>query len=162
MTERENYFKAVRFDNPQYVPVIFAINRSCWQNYDQAALKQLMAEHKLLFPDYEYSDEPVRPDFAPWFKGKPYTDDWGCVWQTTEDGIVGTVIDHPVKDIEAVDDFPIPDPDKSMGLGPIDWQQEAARFDKLRTEGKVTIGGLRHGHTFLQALRSAGLRESYV
>jgi hypothetical protein len=109
-----------------------------------------MAEHKLLFPDYEYGDEPVRPDFGPWVKGKPYTDDWGCVWQTTEDGIVGTVIDHPVKDIGAVDDLPAPDPDKSMGLGPIDWQQEAARFDKLRDEGKVTIGGLRHGHTFLQ------------
>ncbi len=150
MTEKENYFKAVRFDNPDYVPAIFAINRSCWQNYEQAALKQLMSEHKLLFPDFEYSDDPVLPDFGPWVKGKPFIDDWGCVWQTTEDGIVGTVTDHPVKDIDAVQDFSAPDPNKCTGLGPIDWQQEELRFDKLRSQGKVTVGGLRHGHTFLQ------------
>ncbi len=150
MLQRDNYLKAVHFDRPDFVPAIFAINRSCWASYDQKELQQLMDEHKLLFTDFVYSDAPVVPDCRPWIKDVPFTDDWGCVWRTTQDGIVGTVVKHPISDWADLASFTAPDADVCNGLGKIDWRQEAARFEKLRQAGQVTIGGLRHGHTFLQ------------
>jgi uroporphyrinogen decarboxylase len=44
----------------------------------------------------------------------------------------------------------VPDPAKSNGLTPIDWDEEAARLGEQSKQGKPVIGGLRHGHTFLQ------------
>lgn len=37
-----------------------------------------------------------------------------------------------------------------MGIGPIDWGQEAARLRAARARGEIAKAGLRHGHTFLQ------------
>jgi uroporphyrinogen-III decarboxylase len=37
-----------------------------------------------------------------------------------------------------------------MGIGPVDWPAEAARIGRLNRENKMSAGGLRHGHTFLQ------------
>ena len=49
----------------------------------QDALKELMAEHRLLFPDFKKTDDPVCPEFQPWEKaGEQWTDPWGCVWRT--------------------------------------------------------------------------------
>ena len=150
MTERDNFLKAVHFDNPDYTPAVFAINKSCWHSYDQNILKQLIVEHKLLFPDYNCTDVFVEPDYYPWHKNKPFIDDWGCVWKTTDDGITGTVVEHPLKNLEAINTFAVPSPAQSNGLMPIDWDIEAANLDNQRQQGKPVIGGLRHGHTFLQ------------
>jgi uroporphyrinogen decarboxylase len=103
-----------------------------------------------LFPGFEYSDEPVKPDYSPWYKDKPFVDDWGCLWQTTQDGITGTVVEHPIKSLDDIEALAVPDPAKSNGLTPIDWDEEAARLGEQSKQGKPVIGGLRHGHTFLQ------------
>jgi hypothetical protein len=47
-----NYVKAVRFEKPDYIPMFFCINDSCWHHYPQDQLFDLMEEHKLLFPDF--------------------------------------------------------------------------------------------------------------
>ena len=48
-----NFTKAVKFQHPDYIPMQFHINASCWHHYPKEALWELMEEHKLLFPNFK-------------------------------------------------------------------------------------------------------------
>lgn len=158
MTDRENRMRAIRFERPASIPMTFAINDACWQHYDQKRLLELMEEHKLLFPDFCRSDyvaangsDVYTPKFAAVArKNAPYTDDFGCVWETSMDGITGTVTNHPLVDWDAFATYKVPNPEKFMGIGPIDWDKERAAVAAEKQSGKFVFKGLRHGHTFLQ------------
>ncbi len=148
MTYKENYLKTVNFDTPDYIPMDFHINASCFNNYDQDSLLELIENHKLLFPNFNKEVE-FKPRYANCSrKEKPYLDDFSCLWQTAEDGITGTVVKHPLYDWEDFKDYKSPDPEICMGIGEINWNEVE---DKVKnTPGDLHIGGLRHGHTFLQ------------
>jgi len=148
---RENWLRAVTFDRPDYIPMNFGFNAACWHHYPQAALQELMATHPLLFPDFEWSDETIVPEYSVVQRAdQPFQDDWGCVWQTTDDGITGTVVAHPLADWSAFETYEPPDPTKAYGLGPIDWVEVAEHIATAESEDRVARGGLRHGHTFMQ------------
>lgn len=153
MSDRENVLRAVRFERPERIPMIFHVNAACWQNYPQDALQELMADHPLLFPGFAASTDPVVPNFARNARAdRPYTDSWGCVWETSEDGITGTVTSHPLADWSTFDQYAAaaPDPVMCNGLEPIDWADVARRFRHAGEDGRVVCGGLTHGHTFLR------------
>jgi hypothetical protein len=155
MNRRENILRAVRFERPAYIPMSFHINAACWHTYPQDALRELISEHPLLF-DPRASSEPTVPRYGPnQHAGQPYTDDWDRVWETTEDGIVGTVTHHPLANWDALEHFCPPDPNRVSGLGPIDWEQVAEALGRARAEGRLAAASLPHGHTFLllQSLR---------
>ncbi|MFL7808803.1 MAG: uroporphyrinogen decarboxylase family protein [Anaerolineae bacterium] len=156
MNHRENMLRAVHFERPAYIPMSFHINPACWHAYPQDALQELMAEHPFLFPDFEPSSAPVVPQYGPNQRaGQPYTDDWGCVWETTDDGITGTVTRHPLADWDDFERYRPPDPSEVSGLGPIDWEQVAKTLKEAREKGRLAAASLPHGHTFLllQSLR---------
>ena len=151
MTRRENILKAVRFESPDYIPMIFSINAACWQNYSQNTLFDLMESHKFLFPDFKRPVREFRPNFSPVArKNAPFTDDWGCLWETREDGITGTVTHHPLADWSDFKNYSAPNPDVCTGIGPIDWNQAADNLDRAKDKGELVRGSLRHGHTFLR------------
>lgn len=79
-----------------------------------------------------------------------YTDDFGCVWKTTDDGITGTVVRHPLDEWSRLDTYRMPDPSRCMGIGPVDWEAEKQRITAAKEQNGFAEGGLRHGHTFLQ------------
>jgi uroporphyrinogen decarboxylase len=83
-------------------------------------------------------------------KDEPYTDPWGCVWETTDNGITGTVKQHPLENWSKLDEYAPPDPDKTDGTFPIKWQNVQMQVEQARENGKLIIGGLPHGHTFLR------------
>lgn len=111
-----------------------------------------MAEHKLLFPDFQRPS----PNWMPQLplvarKDEPFTVPMGCTWITADDGITGSVKHHPLSDWDAFDTtWRIPDPDATDGLYLVDWDQRKAEWAALKTSGKTFQGKLRHGHTFLQ------------
>jgi hypothetical protein len=156
MNHRENVLRAVRFERPASIPMSFHINPACWHAYPHGALQELMAEHPTLFPDSEPSAQPVVPRYGPNQRaGEPYTDDWGCVWETTDDGITGTVTGHPLADWADFEGYVPPDPNEVSGLGPVDWDRVSEELTAARKEGRLAAAGLQHGHTFLllQSLR---------
>lgn len=151
MTHRENVLRAIRFERPEWIPMQFAINPACWNHYPQESLLELMDTHPLLFPGWSRPAVPVQPEFSRVArKNSPYTDDFGCLWQTTEDGITGTVTRHPLGEWEALAEYVFPDPEACTGIGPIDWTTTTADITAAKNRGDLTWGGLRHGHTFLQ------------
>ena len=181
MERKENYLRAVRFERPDYIPIVFCINDACWQAYPQeflgeihtvfppfynfrmrqnlwpnalaklcgAALVEMQLTHPLLFPGYVPPDLPFTPQFARVArKDHPYTDSFGCRWETTTDGITGTVVGHPLADWNDFPAYRFPDPAICDGLEPIDWA--AIRQQIAATPDDLHMAGLRHGHTFLQ------------
>jgi len=150
MNAGENLRRAVRFEKPEWIPMTFHINSSCWQHYPQDALQDLIEAHTLLFPNYERKSKVV-PVFTPvQKKDAPYTDPWGCVWTTSTDGITGSVSTHPLADWKSLDSYNPPDPEITDGLVPIDWKQVTRDLSDSKKRGELAITGLRHGHTFLQ------------
>jgi uroporphyrinogen decarboxylase len=146
----ENTLRAIRFERPEYIPMIFWINPACWHHYPHEALFELMAEHPLLFPDFNSQDITL-PEPAPWEQaGKPYTDAWGCVWETIDDGITGSVTQHPLADWDALQSFTPPDPARTNGMAAIDWSVIKDKILKADGEGKHCAGSLEHGHAFLR------------
>jgi len=152
----QNTLKAIRFERPDYIPVVFWINPACWHHYQPEVLFDLMAKHRILFgypqggapPEFNPKNEQL-PEIALWERaGVPYTDAWGCVWETTDDGITGTVTGHPLADWKVLESFTPPDPAETNGITKIDWSTIKKRILKARAEGKHYAGSLEHGHTF--------------
>ncbi|VGO18014.1 uroporphyrinogen decarboxylase family protein [Pontiella sulfatireligans] len=150
MTPRENFLRTVRFERPESIPMTFHINAACWHHYDPNALQDLMEAHPFLFPDFQ-RQERVEPVYElNQLKDKPYTDPWQCVWETTDDGITGSVHQHPLLNWESLAAFPVPDPGASDGTYPVDWSALQSRVEQQKRDGKLVCGGLPHGHTFLR------------
>ena len=142
----ENTLRAIRFEHPEYVPVVFWINPACWHHYPQNALQEIISNHRLLF-----SHPPSPPAFAPWeLAGQPYVDSWGCTWETTDDGITGSVIQHPLTDWDTLENFAPPDPGHANGMAPIDWHEIEEKIAGIRRQGEYPVGSLEHGHAFLR------------
>ena len=150
-SKRDNILRAIRFEKPDYIPMSFCINAACWQFYRQDDLFDLKESHKFLFPDFKRPPEKYVPHFSTVArKDTPFTDDWGCIWKTTVDGITGTVTGHPLADWSAFKGYKAPDPEKCMGIGPINWNSVEAYIAQLKENDDIVYGYLRHGHTFMQ------------
>jgi hypothetical protein len=146
----ENTLRAIRFGRPEHIPMIFWINPACWHHYEPEVLFDLMDEHRFLFPAFDRDNAAV-PELAPWERaGIPYTDAWGCIWETTDDGITGAVTQHPLADWNRLADFVPPDPARTNGMMAIDWAAEKKQAAKAKREGKYGVAGLEHGHAFLR------------
>jgi uroporphyrinogen decarboxylase len=150
MTSRENILRTIRFERPDYIPMGFHINAACWHHYDQTALQDLMESHPFLFPEFSRA-ECITPTFGlNQLKDKPYTDPWGCVWETTDDGITGSVHTHPIDAWSKFVGYSAPDPMETDGTFPINWNDIRNRVIRQRENGELVRGGLPHGHTFLR------------
>lgn len=147
--EYENLLRAVRFEGADYIPMDFHINAACWHHYPADALGELMAGHPILFPGFEESAINRQPEFAPWEKaGERYIDGWGCIWETTDDGIVGMVTQHPLESWDKFESYTAPDPATNLRLGPANWDSLAKRSRRPRAIGRLGNDSLQHGHTF--------------
>jgi hypothetical protein len=147
---RENILKTVRFETPEFIPMNFYINAACWNHYDQNQLQDLMEAHPFLFPGFVRKEKVVPVYLLTQRKDFPYRDPWNCVWETAEDGITGSVHQHPLADWSALDGYSAPDPDKTNGTHPMNWPEFRERSEKARAAGDIVIGSLPHGHTFLR------------
>ncbi|MCL2352594.1 MAG: hypothetical protein FWC55_08700 [Firmicutes bacterium] len=154
---RDNYLRAARFERPDFIPMTFAVNDACWHAYPQEWLCEQMERRPFLFPDFKAPRLPYTPDYSPLArKDAPFTDDFRCVWQTAEDGILGTVKHHPLADLAGLERYIFPDPRLCSGIGPMDWTEAARHMRERRGIGALCAAGLRHNHTFLQLCNIMG------
>ncbi len=156
ISARENMLRTIFFQKPDYIPVSYAINTSYYFENDPEDVLDFQVRHPLLFPGFV---RPERGTYLPWLKehlplvarkDEPFTDDFGCLWETSIDGMTGTVTKHPLADLDRFEQYHFPDPEICMGIGPVNWEQVRAKVEAAKKAGQFTTGGLRHGHTFLQ------------
>jgi len=157
MMDKETLLKTARFQTPDYIPMTFHVNQACWENYDQAALQDLIMEHSRLFPDYVPHKLPYIPDYPPYADAAlPFTDPWGSVWKTSMSGIIGAVVEHALDSWEKFDGFKAPDPETTTHWAPIDWEQEASGSNPIGFFSCLRSGEIGHGHTFLKLIDLRG------
>ena len=114
-----------------------------------------MADHPLLFPDGPGAAKSE--SLKPWqTAGVLYTDPWGCVWKTTQDGITGSVVHHPLADWNGLQDFHAPDPGRFRGREAVDWREVEGKISTKSRQGRLTEGELDHGHTFMTLMYLRG------
>ncbi len=148
---KSNRYRAIFFEKPDIIPMTFHINDACWHHYPQEWLVEQILAHPLLFPGYVPPKLPYTPNYILCArKDEPYVDDFGCRWETADDGITGTVVGHPLEDWADYESYRLPDPEHQTGIGPVDWAEEKRRIDLAHARGDMADGSLRHGHTFLQ------------
>lgn len=162
--DRTNLLKTVFYDFPDYIPVIFHINLSCWDHYPQEALAQLIETHPLLFPDGvpEFVQAAGPVPYPPWcVEGSPWVDPWGCTWETSMSGLVGCVTQHALESLDEVSSLTPPDPQHTTHWYPVTWKKGRAPhggsigfFDCLRS------GEIGHGHTFLKLMDILGYENT--
>ena len=152
MNQTENFNRAARFERPNHIPMDFVINQACWHHYPKDAIWDLMEAHPLLFPNFKRPPSDWQPNYTLVSrKDAPYTDPMGCTWVTVDDGITGTVKEHPLADWKAFGTtWKMPDPNTCDGLYEVDWSRQEREWARLKEEGGTFRGALRHGHTFLQ------------
>jgi hypothetical protein len=142
--------------------MVFHINGACWHHYPPEALLDLMEAHPLLFPAFRRADWKP-PTFSGGTKaGAPYTDPWGCVWETSDDGIAGAVIRHPLADWAAFEGYTPPDPERFSQTDAVSWEDSRQSRAKARAEGQLVWGGLGHGHTFMRLMYLRGYENLLV
>ncbi len=152
LSHRENSIRAWRFQRPAWIPVSSGFPAPCWDYYGPEALEEIHASHAMVFPGYVRGS--IWPDHLPvtayTVAGKPYTDPWGCVWETRVTGMVGTVTRRPLSRWDDLAGLRPPDPETSDGLLPLDWKELAAGAAAARAAGRLVCFWLAHGHTFLR------------
>ncbi|MDD4218578.1 MAG: uroporphyrinogen decarboxylase family protein [Sphaerochaetaceae bacterium] len=144
----------VKYDFPSAIPVIFHINMVCWDHYDRSQLADIILSYPQLFPEGlpVYSNLQEEVPFLLW------TDLWGCVWETKMGGLIGTVTQHSLANLEKVHTYTPPDPDRTthwyLEKGSSPTGGSIGFFSCLRS------GEIGHGHTFLKLLDLLGYEQA--
>lgn len=152
MTAYENSLKAYRFEGPAWIPCEVIITEQAWLQYTREELGAVVERHPLLFPELDPKavDTTAMPE-NPWQRADlHYQDSWGVTWRTTEDGVTGIPLRHPLESWDAFEDLQEPDPAEHNGWGTVDWSGMRRRLERARRVGRCgPVTQLRHGHTFL-------------
>jgi len=161
MNAGENLLQQINFDGPDYIPMTFHINASCWHHYSREALLDMMASHPFLFPDFDACDVPEKMEYPPFARAdEKFIDPWGCVWETTDDGIIGVVTQHPLESWDDFENFQPPDPNEFIHMGPIDWGQKVKDNGPAISQKGIKKGVIGHNHTWLRLIDIRGYENT--
>lgn len=157
MTHKENFLRAWRRQGPRWIPIAAGLPYLDWPTfgYDVEELEAVCLSHPILFPGFEKGNlkrahEMVEERFPDLVAGKPYTDAWGCLWETPYTGMVGAVTVHPLEDWSSFSSLKIPDETITDGVRAIDWEILSTHAHLAKEHGGLFGCGLPHGHTFLR------------
>ncbi|MCX8052404.1 MAG: hypothetical protein N3B12_01235 [Armatimonadetes bacterium] len=95
MSSRERVIRAIEFRNPDRIPILHGVLPAAYFAHGEA-LVELLKE----FPD-DFGNKPCIPDrnsiYEPYRAGR-HTDEWGCVWENEQEGMLGICVGHPLED----------------------------------------------------------------
>jgi len=145
----ENMLRVVYFDHPRWVPVLVGFLPAVYAKYGVAQMDEVKLAHPRLFPNHRPGRE-VKAQYL-YVSGKT-TDNWGCVWDNLQEGMVGQVVGHPLADWSRWDAWYAhrPDPLRDGLLGPRDWDGVARHIaDKKKYGHFAPDDVLPHGFHYM-------------
>ncbi|MDD2392508.1 MAG: uroporphyrinogen decarboxylase family protein [Eubacteriales bacterium] len=151
LSERENYIRNATFNYPEWIPTQIYISDATW-DYLRYDLEDVIIRHPILFPNFEKGFRNYdNYDFGPAYtKGQPFTDAWGCIWETSINGLEGVVINQPLDDWDDLDGYMFPDANMQADRYLRDWDDEQRKMRSLQKAGKPAIAYTPHGFLFLR------------
>jgi len=117
MTPKEVVIRAIEFRRPERLPVA---------GFSEEVTDFAHLQHK-----------PVKPPQA---EGREDVDEWLCVWEKTDTPNMGQVKGHPLEDLEAMGEFPFPDPDDPRRYEDLPAEVERLRADPARRDKYCQTG----------------------
>lgn len=163
LTYRENYLRNATFNHPQWIPAIVHINDASWDLY-RGEMEDVAARHPTIFPGFKKGLRDYdNYDFGPaCTKGKPFRDAWGCIWETTRNGIEGVVTNAPLENWEDLKSYKVPDARVQADRWPRNWENERKAIADRRSRGELTQGGLPHGFLFMRLMYLRGFENCMI
>jgi len=151
LSDRENYLRNASFQYPEWMPAVVAISNASWDEW-RGEMEDVVARHPRLWPGFEKGRRDwERFDFGPAnTKGVPFKDAWGCVWETSMNGIEGVVTEPPLESWSQWDSWQAPDPLLTGDRGPVDWDRIRRDMQLRKDRGELCSGGLPHGFFFMR------------
>jgi uroporphyrinogen decarboxylase len=153
LTERENWFRAVRRTGPEWMPYEIHLGMASWARYGREQ-EEVVLRHPRTWKRYQPGsyEELLRKSWPPQEDPtRDFVDQWGSVWRTTQFGFVGTVVEQPLGTEEALRDFRAPSAETyNGGQNPVNFAAERERLARDRAEGRRARGGLDHGFFLLR------------
>ena len=153
LSPRENFIRSANFQGPEYIPVLMHISSASLVE-GGAAWEDVMARHPTLFPDFEPGKIDFEHyEFLPEETIGDVVDPWGCKWRCSVNGIIGTVVEHPLADWSSFDGLaPPPAMPQNAQRITSDWDAERKRIEQDRRGGNLTWCEIYHGF-FLMRLQ---------
>ena len=104
MTERENMYRVIRFERPEYIPVNFAVNDSVFSHYDPRAVEELLESHPVIAGKAKMRWDLVPQEGQKVDEDHIYYDEFGVEWKRDIDGIRGVIQRRPLEDFRKIRD----------------------------------------------------------
>jgi len=151
LSYRENYLRNASFQYPEFTPMHIGISGASWDQW-RDEMEVVVARHPKIWPDFEKGKRDWGTvDFGGGYTaGERFKDAWGCVWETSINGIEGVVVEAPLDPWENWDSWQAPDPLKTADRGPVDWDEIRRETADKKQRGDLTGGGLPHGFLFMR------------
>ncbi len=100
--------QAIRFENPETIPIGVGILPAAWLHYGNE-LKKLTDFYPQFFAGKQMDLDHILENIPRTYHKGTFTDEWGCVWSNLVDGSEAIVTGHPVKTEEDIYNLKIPD-----------------------------------------------------
>jgi uroporphyrinogen decarboxylase len=145
---RDAWLKVVELKGGSEIPCTVSISASVWNQY-QRDLEKVVLRYPDIFEDYNQKTDQDWADIKRSCRiQQPFKDSWGCLWDHAYGGITGQVVEHPLADWGAFEDFTPPDPSRESDMGEVNWDKERERIGEARRQNKVAVGSSSHGFLF--------------
>ena len=107
--------KAATYKSPEEIPAQVGILPAVFIKYGDA-VKKLMEKYPELYFGVNKDFDPAIHTPLSYHVGQ-FTDDWGCVWSNTEEGMESIVTNHPLPTRESIHTMKVPEGDTGLPHG---------------------------------------------
>ena len=140
ISHRENWLRAIEFRGPEWIPCSVGFAPVTWKTHREN-LERIMLDHPRLFPGHQEGSACFFDEMPVVYReGETFRDNWGCLWQNIQDGLEGQVVEHPLADWAAFEDYQPPDLETEDERGDRDWGQVRQSIEAARAAGHLTVG----------------------
>lgn len=146
LTERENYLRTVARTGPEWIAANVVVSDASYLECG-AEFDDVMAQRPVLFPGFEKGKRKTGlPGVGEYNHSRtPVADNWGCVFETGVDGLMGVIMHSPLAEWDALEGYVAPDALRQEESGEADWEQRRRSADQTRASGGLVSGGMPHG-----------------
>ena len=103
MTSRERVIAAIRFGQPDRIPVDLQVLPAAYMRYGKK-IEELFKKYPIDFAYPKWNPEEMDPRY----RAGRYEDEWGCIWENKTEGLFGMVAKHPLEDYKMLKVFKPP------------------------------------------------------
>ena len=163
LSNRENYLRNASFEYPEYMPINISISDASLDQW-QDEMEAVQARHPKIWPGFKAGtrDWDNRVYDRAYVAGERFKDAWGCVWETSINGIEGVVVEAPLEDWANWDAWQAPNPLETGDRGPVDWDKRRRDVAAAKERGDLISGGVPHGFFFMRLTYLRGFENMMI